>query len=164
MSANPIITELTKLLTLQEDLYDKSKEKTEVVKVGDVEGLKSLINEERKLMTSIAAVQKAFLYQSQRFLHHHGISMETPTLSDCIGRANDQERQVLATLQTQIVNKAQQVKVQNELNQQLLKQSLAFVQMSLDLLSPDMGSYNYERTGQNHSYEQPGRSLFDSNA
>ena len=164
MSANPIITELTKLLTLQEDLYDKSKEKTEVVKVGDVEGLKSLINEERKLMTSIAAVQKAFLDQSQRFLHHHGISMETPTLSDCIGRANDQERQVLTTLQNQIVNKAQQVKKQNELNQQLLKQSLAFVQMSLDLLSPDMGSYNYERTGQNHSYEQPGRSLFDSNA
>ena len=164
MSANPIITELTKLLTLQEDLYDKSREKTEVVKVGDVEGLKCLINEERKLMTSIAAVQKAFLYQSQRFLHHHGILMETPTLSDCIGRANDQERQVLTTLQNQIIDKAEQVKAQNELNQQLLKQSLAFVQMSLDLLSPDIGSYNYERAGQNYSYEQPGRSLFDSNA
>jgi flagellar biosynthesis/type III secretory pathway chaperone len=164
LSANPIITELTKLLTLQEDLYDKSKKKTEVVKVGDVEGLKSIINEERKLITSIAAVQKAFIDQSKRFLHHHGISMDTPTLSDCLQKTNDQEKQVLTTLQSQIVNKAEQVRKQNELNQQLLKQSLAFVQMSIDLLSPDISTYNYERTGQNHSHEQPGRSLFDSNA
>ena len=149
---------------MQEDLYDKAKKKTDVIKVGDVEGLKSIINDERKLMTSIAAVQKDLHAQSKRFLLHRGISVETPKLSDCIQKANDQERQMLATLQTQIVDKAEQVKIQNELNQQLLQQSLAFVQMSLDLLTPDISTYNYERTGQNESYEQPSRSLFDSNA
>lgn len=164
MSAAPIIADLTKLLVLQEDLYDKCKKKTEVIKVGDVEGLKSLLTKERKLMTSIASVQKDFLHQSQKFLHHHGIAIEAPKLSDCLQKANDEERQALTTLQTRIVNKAEQVKKQNELNQQLLKQSLAFVQMSLDLLTPDISSYNYERTGQTQSHEQPGRSLFDSNA
>ena len=149
---------------MQEDLYDKAKKKTDVIKLGDVEGLKSIINDERKLMTSIAAVQKDLHAQSKRFLLQRGISVETPKLSDCIQKANDQERQMLATLQTQVVDKAGQVKAQNELNQQLLKQSLAFVQMSLDLLTPDISTYNYERTGQNEPYEQPSRSLFDSNA
>ena len=95
--------------------------------------------------------RRIFSISPKDFFIHHGISIETPTLSDCLQKANDQERQVLKTLQNQIVNKAQQVKKQNELNQQLLKQSLAFVQMSLDLLTPDMDSYNYERTGQKPS-------------
>ena len=47
---------------------------------------------------------------------------------------------------SQSVEKVAHLKKQNEFNQQLLKQSLSFVQLSLDLLSPEIDTYNYERT------------------
>jgi hypothetical protein len=101
---------------------------------------------------------------AKAFLQSHSILIDQPTLRDCLKHVEEQERQILTILQSQLVEKVSRVKKQNDLNQQLLEQSLAFVQMSIDLLTPDIETYNYERPNRNQSYEQHGRSLFDSNA
>lgn len=164
LSAKNIISTLEQLLTLHEALVEKSKTKTEVIKVGDVETLKSLTNEERKWIKMVNTAQKDLLNHAKDFLEQRSILMDTPTLQDCLPYVKAQESTTLTTLQTQLVEKVFLLKKQNDLNQQLLKQSLSFVQLSLDLLTPDIDMYNYERPDSNQPFEQHGRSLFDSNA
>jgi len=159
------MTSLQNLLSLQEELYDKSRIKTEVIKKGDLEELKWMTNEERNLIKSINTAQKELMNHVKSFLQqHHSISMDQPNLRDCLAYVKGQEHQKLITLQSQLVEKVSLLKKQNDLNQQLLKQSLSFVQMSLELLIPEIDTYNYERPDGKQPYEQNGRSLFDSNA
>ena len=164
MSAKNIITSLEQLLSLHQQLYDKAKKKTEVIKTGDMEGLKEIVAEERKFIKIMNAAQKNLMGNAQSFLLEHSISSDTPTLRDCLEVANEQDGMILTTLQSQIVAQVTLLKKQNDLNQQLLQQSLAFVQMSIDLLTPDIETYNYERPNAYEHHEQHGRSLFDSNA
>ena len=164
LSAKNIITVLEHLLSLHEELLEKSKTKTEVIKVGDVESLKLITNEERKSIKMVNTAQKDLLNHAKDFLEQHSISMDTPTLQDCLPYVKEHEYQTLTTLQSQLVEKVSLLKKQNDLNQQLLKQSLSFVQLSLDLLTPEIDTYNYERPDGNQPYEHLGRSLFDSNA
>ena len=164
LSAKNIITTLEQLLSLHEALVEKSKTKTEVIKIGDIEALKSITNEERKLIKMVNTAQKDLLNHAKDFLEQRSILMDTPTLQDCLPYVKEQEYMTLTTLQTQLVEKVSLLKKQNDLNQQLLKQSLSFVQLSLDLLTPDIDTYNYERPDSSQPFEQHGRSLFDSNA
>ena len=159
-----MITVLEQLLSLHEELFEKSKTKTEVIKVGDIEALKAITNEERKLIKMVNTAQKDLLNHAKDFLEQRSISVDTPTLQDCLPYVKAQEHQTLTTLQSQLVEKVSLLKKQNDLNQQLLKQSLSFVQLSLDLLTPEIDTYNYERPDSSQPYEQHGRSLFDSNA
>ncbi|MCQ6277133.1 flagellar protein FlgN [Bacillus sp. V3B] len=164
MLTKNIITSLEKLISLHEELFDKSKIKTEIIKKGDVEALKSITNDERNDLKLIHAAQKDLMSDAKNFLQYHSISIDQPTLRDCLQHVKEQDQQTLTTLQLQLVEKVSLFKKQNDLNQQLLEQSLAFVQMSIDLLTPDIDTYNYERPDRNQPYEPHGRSLFDSNA
>ena len=164
MSAKNIITVLEHLLSLHEALLENSKTKTEVIKVGDVESLKLITNEERQSVKMVNTAQKDLLNHTKDFLEQHSISMDIPTLQDCLPYVKEHEYQTITTIQSQLVEKVSLLKKQNDLNQQLLKQSLSFVQLSLDLLTPEIDTYNYERPDGNQPYEHLGRSLFDSNA
>ena len=132
--------------------------------MGDVEALKSITNEERKWIKMVNTAQKDLLNHAKDFLEQRSISIDAPTLQDCLPYVKAQEYMTLTTLQSQLVEKVSLLKKQNDLNQQLLKQSLSFVQLSLDLLTPDIDTYNYERPDSSQPFEQHGRSLFDSNA
>ncbi|MFE8696495.1 flagellar protein FlgN [Cytobacillus sp. FJAT-53684] len=159
-----IITSLENLLSLHIELIDKSRSKTEVIKSGDVEALKMITSEERNFIKSINHEQKDLLNHTILFLAANEQTMENPTLRDCLAYMEKEDREKLTNLQTLLTKQVVALKKQNDLNQQLLEQSLAFVQMSLDLLKPDMDTFNYERPDQQRSYEQEGRSIFDSNA
>ena len=164
MSVNNIITSLEKLLSLHGELYEKAKTKTDIIKVGDADALRAMINEERTYIKTIKEIQKALMSYSKLLLLKNAVSKETPALRDCLPFLNEQEKETVINLQIKLVEQVSAIKNQNDLNQQLLEQSLAFVNMSLDLLRPDMDHYNYERPNRQQSYEQLGRSLFDSNA
>lgn len=164
MLANKIITSLEELLSLHEDLYEKSKIKTDVIKSGKADALRSMTNDERKFVKTINEKQKELMVHTEAFLKQNTIIKEAPTLRDCLNYMYEQEKESATALQLKLVDQVTLIKQQNDLNQQLLEQSLAFVQMSLDLLTPDMDSYNYERPNRQQLHEQLSRSLFDSNA
>lgn len=157
---------LEQLLSLHTDLYEKSKIKTDVIKSGNIDALRSITSDERKWARTINDIQKELMSHTESFLEIFSISKETPSLRDCLTYMDEQEKESAKALQTKLVDQVKLIKRQNDLNQQLLEQSLAFVNMSLDLLTPDpeTDSYNYERPNRQQSYEQLGRSLFDSNA
>ncbi|WP_071393506.1 flagellar protein FlgN [Bacillus tuaregi] len=164
MSANHIITSLEQLLALHEELFAMAKRKTDIIKAGNVDELRTMTNEERKFTKTINETQKALLSYSRLFLLKNALSKETPSLRDCLPFFKQQEKERVTNLQARLVEQVTEIQQQNDLNQQLLEQSLAFVNMSLDLLKPDHDSYNYERPNHQQPQTQLGRSLFDSNA
>ena len=84
--------------------------------MGDVESLKMITNEERQSIKMVNTVQKDLLNHAKDFLEQHSISMDTPTLQDCLPYVKKHENQTLTKIQSQLVEKDSLLKNQNDLN------------------------------------------------
>lgn len=162
MSAKSIIEALRKMTRLHEVMNSLAKQKTEFVKKGDIDSLRSLLKEENKQVQEIRQTEALLMQDTHDFLEQRGVITDTPTLSKVI-EASD-EKGILEHEKEKLEEQIEKLKQQNQLNQDLLAQSLQFVQMSLDVLQPNIESYNYNRSDNNPDTKQPSRSIFDSNA
>jgi hypothetical protein len=139
MRAQPLIDILEKVLKLHKSLFQLALEKTEVIKSGDVETLTSMMNNEKKHISAIQAIEKERIKLIANILPQH----ENPTLKDCVTQFDQTEQEKVTILQDQLLIKLSQLKERNELNQELLEQSLRFVELNLDLLLPnDINNYS----------------------
>ncbi len=142
-----------------------AKQKTEIIKRGDINSLQNLLKEENKHIQAIQRLEMGLKNETILFLQKNRVEMEQPSLSAAIEIANELEKEALLQGKQELENEIRELSIQNQLNQQLLEQSLQFVNISLDLLQPDIDSYNYDRS-ENGAQEnrQQSRSLFDSKA
>ena len=86
------------------------------------------------------------------------------TLSKCIEQTSNEEKTTLENLKIELEEGVKRLKAQNELNQQLLEQSLQFVNLSLDMLLPEIDAFNYDRPNHEQDITGEKRSIFDSKA
>jgi len=139
MSAELLITTIEKLYKLHRSLYEMAVKKTEIIKVGDIESLQNMVKEENAHISAIRKLedvrQKSTIAICQ--------DRENPTISDCIEKFNGPEKDTLIKISEQLTETILDLKEQNYLNQQLIHQSLQFVNMSLNLLRPQPNSINY---------------------
>lgn len=164
MSAEPLIQTLEKMLLLHKSLNQLAKQKTDILKAGDTDALNNLLKEEKKHIQAIQKFEIERQEASKEYLAKFEQSeSKTATLTECIKYANPTEKQKLNGLKSELQTQIKSLKDQNELNQQLIKQSLQFVNLSLDLLMPEIDTYNYERPGQAYQFND-GRSIFNSKA
>ncbi|WP_102344863.1 flagellar protein FlgN [Bacillus sp. Marseille-P3661] len=163
MAAEPLIQTLNKILLLHKSFNKIAKQKTEVIKAGDTDALNALIKEERKHIQAIQKFENERQKLSKDYLSTFDCEVANPTISDCMQFANVTEKQKLSQIKEDLQTQVKFLSERNELNQQLLQQSLQFVNMSLDILRPDIDTYNYGRPGKAHQYEE-GRSIFNSKA
>lgn len=164
MSAEPLIQTLEKMLLLHKSVNQLAKQKTEMLKTGDTDALNNLLKEERKHIQAIQKFESDRQKASEEFLaKFEQVDKNNLTISECINFANPTEKQKLNQLKSELQTQIKALKGQNELNQQLIKQSLQFVNLSLDLLMPEIDTYNYERPGQAYQFNE-GRSIFNSKA
>lgn len=164
MSAEQLIQTLGKILLLHKSFNQLAKQKTELLKVGDTDALNNLLKEERKHIQAIQKFETERQQVSKAFLSKFNCTeINNPTISDCIQFAVPEEKQKLTQIKDDLQAQVKELADRNELNQQLLKQSLQFLNLSLDILIPEIDTYNYERPGQAHQYEE-GRSIFNSKA
>jgi hypothetical protein len=85
------------------------------------------------------------------------------TISDLLQSSMLKDKESLRRVQLELVEQTQGLKEVNEFNQQLLQQSLNFVNLNLDLVLGQQDSGNYTEDTSNED-EQSNRSLFDSKA
>ncbi|WP_338449524.1 flagellar protein FlgN [Niallia oryzisoli] len=158
MSVQPLIEVLKKLLQLHKSLYQISLEKTEAIKKGNIEALNALIKNEQKHITAIQMMDK------ERTIHISRLfpELNEPTLSECLPRFEQSIREELASIQQELIGKLDELKAVNELNRELLEQSLQYVRLNLDLLMPDELT-NYSK-GHEQEASLPQVSFFDSKA
>ncbi|GLB60194.1 flagellar protein FlgN [Cytobacillus sp. NCCP-133] len=164
MSAEKMIKTLQNLLLLYKSLNQIALKKTEVIKKGNADSLNVLINEEQKHITGITKWEKLLMDDAKQFLLKKGMTVETPSLSDSIMHSSIEEKQTLIDLKNDLTGQVNLLKQQNNLNQQLLEQSLQFVNMSLDMLLPAIDSFNYEPPNHLQDLSEDKRSIFDSKA
>lgn len=162
VSAQLIIDCLEKLINVHHNFLQFADEKTEYVKKGDISHLRALMQKEAVLLKQLQRLEE----ERTRLVHYYmgkkGLVTEGGTISEMLPHVSKEEGEELLTLQKQLLTIIKQLKEKNELNQQLLQDSLRFVNLSLDVIQPEFETGNYGR--KNNDDEPMGRSLFDSKA
>jgi flagellar biosynthesis/type III secretory pathway chaperone len=143
---------LERLYKSHEDLLALGERKTEVLKLGDMKALDVLLKEED------LQVKKLQLIEKERMLKFANV-----TLGDVLEQAEESEKEKLLHLQDQLIQTYEALKSRNELNQELLEQSLQYVNMSLSMVQPQSEPATYSNLKKN-PYTSQATSLFDSKA
>ncbi|HEX7065878.1 MAG TPA: flagellar protein FlgN [Bacillales bacterium] len=164
MSAESMIETMKVLVSVHRELNEQAKEKTETLKNGDMEALETLMKKEEAAVSKLKELEELRVRQVDVFLGEKGMIGENVTMSQLLKVADPEEEQKLLQIQHQLTEEIILLKQQNALNQELIEQSLQFVNVSLNLYQPEKEPANYGRPDQTKNSAQRGRSLFDSQA
>ncbi|WP_182480604.1 flagellar protein FlgN [Peribacillus asahii] len=156
MSAQPIIEALEQLIKLHQDFNKLASKKKNIIIEGDTDALTALLMDEQKYVKAISQIEIKRQEAVQTFLD----SQQNATFDQVIEEAPSFEAEILQRLKMELLEEVTQLKEQNEFNQQLLVQSLQFVNLSLDVLRPQDRNYNYG----NEQAPKQSISMFDSKA
>ncbi|GGA67165.1 flagellar protein FlgN [Ornithinibacillus halotolerans] len=161
MSVQSIIETLNKLISIHRQLLDLSIQKTEIVKEGQIEKLQSVLVKERKLVQQLEKEETVRHEEVKNWFAQQGLSNDEATMTNLLNHIeNEIEKIELEEHAVQLTDLIVKLKQQEQLNLALIHQSMQFVQLSIDLLSPSLKNLNYG------DKQQPtvNRSLFDSKA
>ena len=135
MSAESLIVIMNKMLKLHKSLYELTVKKTDIVKKGDTAALDHLLKDEQ---AHVAAINKL----EQERLAVSSVIIPAASLQE-IAEANPSEKEKLLQIKDDLVGVISDIKVRNELNQQLIHQSLQFINFSKSLVMPQEKEINY---------------------
>ncbi|MEK4443201.1 MULTISPECIES: flagellar protein FlgN [Niallia] len=146
MSAPLLMQTLDKLVRLHQSLHEVAKEKTEAIKVGDMDALKQVMKDEQAHIMSIQKLEEARMTISKRMVP----VIPNPTVMDCVKYLDSQDAENLTEIANHLKEIIMDLSETNSLNQQLLQQSMQFVNVSLNLLKPTQKSINYGKPSGNN--------------
>ncbi|WP_163099302.1 flagellar protein FlgN [Peribacillus alkalitolerans] len=165
MSTDRIIHAMTKLNKLHRSLNELAIQKSDIVKAGDMEALNRMLQEEQKHVKAIETVEKERVVAATEFLESKGQHSIEPTVSNCLLYMDESTQHLLEVLKNQLLDEISSLKEWNELNQQLIYQSLQFVNVTLDMLRPQpVQNLNYERPQHMKANSNGFKGSFDSKA
>ena len=156
---------LDNLIQLHKALYTLAQQKKEVLIKGDVDELVAITRKEQQLVKGIMAAEMTRQQVVQDLSAEKGFVLEEGRLAELIKLTTSaEEKQRLASYREELIRVVTQLQHANDLNQQLLKQSLSFVTMTLDLLTdtPEDDYLYGPSTGD--SYRQASRTFFNKKA
>ncbi|KYD25371.1 flagellar protein FlgN [Geobacillus sp. FSL W8-0032] len=151
---------LDRHLALHRHLLQLAYQKTDVLKRGDTDGLMRLIQKEQP---AIAAIQQLERERAQLVAAWSG-DENPPSLADCLPKIGGEERQKVERLADELLAVIRELQAANELNGQLIRQSLQWVTLMLDQWLPQPPNVTYTAPNQNAAAHERARSLFDSKA
>jgi flagellar biosynthesis/type III secretory pathway chaperone len=162
LSVQQIMELMEQLVDVHKQLLSISKEKTERFKEGAIEPLQQLLVKERKQIRLLEQTESKRQQAVEKWFQTNGMDTEQYTVSHMLEKLEDEkERETLANITTTLTETIVELKQQEQLNEALIRQSMEFVQMSLDLMNPNISSMNY---GKEMKENTANRSLFDSQA
>ena len=123
-----------------------------------MDALKQILKDEQ---AHIAAIGK-FESERQKFVEAILPEMDKPSVTDCIEVVDSMKKDILSHLRAELLETISKIKDKNELNQQMIHQSLQFVQLTLNLVLPQPKVINYGPTPGKTPDLSPG--LFSSKA
>ncbi|WP_054957458.1 flagellar protein FlgN [Paenibacillus dakarensis] len=167
MTVQTLIDILQRLELVYNDMLALAEDKRQAIMSNDVDAVVQLLNRESKGMKSIEQLERERVEAAYAFLQSRGVKSQLElTLTELARLVFDPEEKAgLLEVQSRLSRTLQELKVKNDLNQQLLVQSLDFIDFSLDMLtgksSQDEATYHHpsDRGG---STGRPG--LFDTRA
>ncbi|MBB5149718.1 flagellar protein FlgN [Ureibacillus thermosphaericus] len=165
MSVQPIISILEKLEKMHKSLLEHAYKKTELVKNNDMEELDKMLKVEQSHVAAIEQLEQLRQKKVVEFFQLKGIKVSSPpSVAELLEVIEDEEEsQQLSDVRNRLLKVLDDLKKQNDLNQQLIYNSLQLVNVTLNMLRPQPEEINYsEKTVRGGN--APRQSLFDSQA
>ena len=163
MLVQALLKTMTTLIDLHESLLSVAVEKTTRLKENNMEGFNQLLKIEQKHVQALEQLEKVRMQEAKDLAVSLNLKDTASVTSILDALPNDNERKALEEKATTLLAFIVDIKQQEDLNRQLLKQSLQFVQLQMDLLEPSVESLTY---GNKKAHDDPTskRSVFDSKA
>ena len=159
-----ISSALERLIQVHQSLLQLSATKTDLLKTGEIEEVQQILKAEQKHIQAIDKLEKQRLKAVDQWALQYQLTDDQKTITTFIEKVdNDNDRESLEKLSTELAKVLVELKAQERLNQELTQQSMQFVQMNLDLISPTIEQVNYGNK-KNQNDPQSKRSTFDSKA
>ena len=164
MSIDHITVVLERLVQVHQSLLQLSLTKTELLKKGAIEEVQRILKNEQKHIQAIDKLEKERLKAVDQWSAKFELTDDQKNVTTLLEKVeDDRERDQLEQVSTELAKVLVDLKAQENLNQELTEQSLQFVQMNLDLLSPTIEQVNYGNK-RNQDDPQSKRSTFDTKA
>ncbi|MFJ3388313.1 flagellar protein FlgN [Lysinibacillus sp. NPDC086135] len=166
MSTETICSTLTKLERMHKSLFELAVKKTEIITAGDIEALDQMLKDEQAHVAAIDKLEQQRQKQVTDYLEAKGLaSTDKATVADVIEAAEQQtEKDTLSAVRNRLLQIINGLKIQNDLNQKLVFQSLQFVNFTLDALQPRPEQINYSGNEVRGTNTVAKKSYFDSQA
>jgi len=127
---------LENLLNLHKALNTLANEKKPVLIRGDADGLTKLTHQEKKLIKAIETTEAIRMELVRQVMAEKGIALREGTITELIkSLTSAEEKQRLSHYRDELLRVVTALREANDLNQQLLEQSLSFVEMTLNLVT-----------------------------
>lgn len=163
MTVQHILTSIEKLIKVHVDLYAVAVEKTEAIKTSDIQKMNALLVKEQMYVKMLEQLEQERGKKVVAFLQTKGVT-GPGTLTECIEYAPLEDQNKFIEIGEQLASELLVLKNQNELNQQLLQQSIQFVNLNLSMFQADPDSYTYDKPKQATEGSVTSKSVFDSKA
>src|SRR5699024_10272613 len=147
-----VIDIIRKSSAVHQNILELSKEKSEYIKTGDMDGLSKLLIKERKHVQELTQIENEREKIVDQAFESMNINDKEKTVTIILNHIDDErekeslERDVTGLLETII-----QLRESEKLNEDLIQQSMQFVQLSLDMLQPTERNINYHKNDQKKS-------------
>ncbi|MES9736703.1 flagellar protein FlgN [Peribacillus frigoritolerans] len=162
MTARNIIGSLEKLINLHKSFNQLAIRKTAILKANDTEAITALLISEQKHIKAISQTDKERERAVEEFLAANGTAGQPASIHTVTELTGPEETEVLEMLKAALIDEVAKLKERNGLNQQLIYQSLQFINVSLDMLKPQRQNLNYgDSVGKTAKI---GMGMFDSKA
>jgi flagellar biosynthesis/type III secretory pathway chaperone len=166
MSIQALTDAMENLIRIHDSLLELAKQKTQVLVQNDVDQLNRIVNKESVLVRQIMELDRERVEAIDAFLAEKCYkpipNITISELAKLIFKAEDKQR--LSDKQKALLERVDRLREHNTLNQQLIEQSLAFIDYTLDLIigSPEEEAIYGNPAGRSPSIRRPG--IFDSRA
>lgn len=162
-----ITDSLQRLEMVYIDMLAVADSKKQAIIQNDVDTVVQLLNQESKGMKEIERLERDRVEAAYIFLQSRGIKSQLELTVTELARLvfDPEEKRKLLDVQSSLSRTLQELKKKNDLNQQLLVQSLDFIDFSLDMLT---GKSAQDEVIYHHPSERGGSTgrpgLFDTRA
>jgi flagellar biosynthesis/type III secretory pathway chaperone len=161
-----LISTMTALNGFHNTLLELVDDKKHVLIHNNVEKLTQIIAKENKLMKQIGEMDRQRVEAIGNFLVDRGFKPNPKVTVSDLSKIifNVEDKNVLKDLQKQLTSTIHKLRQKNVVNQQLIEQSLAFIDYSLDLYvgTPEEDAFYHNPQKQAKGNKRPG--LFDAKA
>lgn len=158
---------LLQLVNYHKELLSLGREKVVVINQKDIDRFEKITLEEQVLVKQIEQAEAERLRILQALFPNETADGNAMTLESCIQKIPDsKQREAIQNAGKQLVSVVEELIQCNDLNRQLVRDSLNYVNFTLDLVRPPrVQSNNYAATGkQGMSQMMNKNSMFDSQA
>jgi predicted XRE-type DNA-binding protein len=146
MSIANIVATLEKLEKMHKSLLEFANAKTEFIKQNDMEKLNEIIKNEQSHIAAINILEQQRQTMVTDYLRAKGIALtDSTSVADVIEAAKSTEStEALVDVRKRLVVLLEKLKMQNDLNQKMVFNSLQIINLTLDSLRPQrQEQFNY---------------------